>query len=87
MRGSVVTMPGHPSYRILPETSGGLPAIRDSDRFPVNLWRLFPTDQRAIDTTVTGDFVICPLETPRPGRLRLVRIDSATNLSQFIDND
>src|SRR5689334_16196055 len=86
MHGALADDIGHPSYRIRPETPGGLLAIRDADRTPPYVWKLFPSDQRAVETTVTGDFVICPLEGPHPRKLRLVKIRSARNLKVHIDN-
>lgn len=86
MHGALADDIGHPSYRITPETPDGLIAIRDRDRRPAYVWRLLPKDQRAVETTITGDFVICPLERPQPGKLRLARIKSARNLEVHIDN-
>lgn len=86
LKGSVAVAAGHPTYRISPATSTGRLAIRDEDRRPAVLWRLFPIDQRAVETTVSGHFVVCPLEPPNPGGLRLVRIKSAHNLRRKIDN-
>jgi hypothetical protein len=85
IHGALADDIGHPSYRITPETPGGLLAIRDGDRHPAYVWRLLQ-DQRAVETTITGDFVVCPLEGPRPGKLRLVTIRSARNLKVHIDN-
>jgi len=48
--------------------------------------RLFPRDPRAVETVVTGDFLICPLEAPRPGKLRLAKMVSAKNLTVRTDN-
>jgi hypothetical protein len=86
LHGALADDIGHPSYRITPETPGGLLAIRDGDRQPANLWKLLPSDPRAVETTITGDFVVCPLEAPRPGKLRLVTIKSARNLKVHIGN-
>lgn len=86
LSGSVAVDAGHPTYRIATKTSTGLLAIRDGDREPQNLWKLFPTDQRAVETTVSGDFVVCPLEPPNPGGVRLVRIETAHNLHRTIDH-
>jgi hypothetical protein len=86
IHGALADDIGHPSYRITPETSDGLLAVRDGDRYPAYLWRLLPNDQRAVETTITGDFVVCPLEGPKPGKLRLVTIKSARNLKVQIDN-
>jgi hypothetical protein len=86
MHGALADDIGHPSYRITPETADGLLAIRDGDRQPSYVWKLLPSDPRAVETTITGDFVICPLEGPRPGKLRLVTIKSARNLKVHIDH-
>ncbi len=86
MHGEIAPDIGHPTYVITPETSGGLLAVRDEDREPPNLWKLFPNDQRAVETVVSGDFVVCPLEPPNPGRRRLIRIKSARNLHRKIDD-
>ena len=84
--GSIADDIGHPSYRLNPETKDGLLAVRDGDGRPINLWRLIPHDQTAVETTITGDFVICPLEPPQPGKLRLVRIQSARHLKISTNN-
>ena len=87
MHGSVAPDIGHPTWRISPETRDGLIVLQDKkaagtyiDPLPANVGSLFPNDQRAMDTIVTGDFVVCPLEGPRPGRGRLARLKSASNL-------
>lgn len=87
VRGAVAPDAGHPTFRITPETKSGLLALseRDSDGawvdpLPANVRRLFPPDETALETMVSGDFVVCPLEGPRPGGLRLARIASARNL-------
>ncbi len=93
MRGSVAPEAGHPTYRVSPETPAGLIALQEVDSgggeidpLPPNVRRLFPNDQRAVETTVTGDFTICPLEPPRPGKLRLAKLASARNLVVRTDN-
>ena len=93
MHGTVAPDPGHATFRVNPETSSGLIALVERDRsgrlidpLPKNVRRLFPTDQRAVETAVTGDFLICPLEPPRPGKLWLAKMVSAKNLSVRTDN-
>jgi hypothetical protein len=93
MHGAVAPDAGHPTFRVRPETRGGLLALNESDKrgrlidpLPKNVRRLFPSDQRAVKTGVTGDFIICPLEAPRPGKLRLAGMASAKNLEVRTDN-
>jgi hypothetical protein len=88
MHGHVAPGAGHPTYRVNPETRSGLIALQERDAhgkfidpLPSNVRRLFPRDQRAVETVVTGDFTICPLEPPRPNKLRLARMVEAKNLS------
>jgi hypothetical protein len=86
IHGSLADDIGHPSYRITPETKDGLLAVPDDDRQPAYLWSLFPPDERAVETTITGDFLVCPLEPPQPARLRLVQIRAVRHLHRKIDN-
>ncbi len=93
MHGSVAPDAGHPTFRVNPETASGLLALQERDRrgklidaLPKNVRRLFPPDQRTVETVVTGDFFICPLEPPRPGKLRLARMVSAKNLTVRTDS-
>ena len=93
IHGSVAPDAGHPTFRINPETRSGLIALREVDDrgreidpLPDSVRRLFRNNQRAMETTVTGDFVVCPLEPPRPGRLRLAKMASAKNLTVRTDN-
>jgi hypothetical protein len=92
MHGSVAPDAGHPTFRINPETPSGLLALQETDHrgnwidpLPTNVRRLFPNDQRAVETVVTGDFLICPLEPPRPGKLRIAKMVSAKNLTVRTD--
>jgi hypothetical protein len=92
MHGSIAPDVGHPTFRIKPETFSGLIALKEVDSrgkeidpLPLSVRTLFPTDQRAVETSVTGDFLICPLEPPRPGRLRLARMADARNLVVHTD--
>jgi hypothetical protein len=92
MHGSVAPDVGHPTFRISPETPSGLLALQETDHqgkwidpLPANVRRLFPTDQRAVETVVTGVFQICPLEPPRPHKLRLAKMVSAQDLTVRTD--
>jgi hypothetical protein len=93
MHGRVAPEAGHPTYRMTPETRTGLIVLNERDRrgrlidplLPI-VRRLFPTNDRAVETGVTGDFTLCPLEPPRPGRLRLARMVKAQNLSVKTDD-
>lgn len=88
MHGRVAPDAGHPTYRVGPETRTGLIALNERgtrgepiDPLLPEVRRLFPTDQRAVETVVTGNFTLCPMEPPRPGKLRLARMAKAENLS------
>jgi hypothetical protein len=88
MHGHVAPDAGHPTYRVNPETRFGLIPLQERDAhgkffdpLPPNVRRLFPRDQRAVETVVTGDFTICPLEPPRPSKLQLARMVEVKNLS------
>ena len=93
MHGIVAPDAGHPTFRVHPETGSGLIALNERDKhgrlidpLPKNVRRLFPPDQRAVETEVRGDFIICPLEAPRPSKLRLARMVSASHLKVHTEN-
>ena len=93
MYGSVAPGPGHQTFRVYPETRSGLIALnevdgrgREVDPLPANVRQLFPNNQRAMETVVTGVFIICPLEPPQPGKARLAKMVSAKNLAVRTDH-
>ena len=55
----------------------------DGDRNPENLWRLIPNDQRAVETRVTGDFLICPIEPRKAAWQRLASDLDRSKLSEI----
>lgn len=94
LHGTVAPSAGHPTFRVSSEAGAGLIALVERDRkgalidpLPANVRSLFPNDETALYTSITGDFVICPIEAPRPGRLRLAHMKSAENLERRIEDD
>lgn len=92
IHASVAPHAGHPTYRVSPpQPSGWLALIERDERgklidpLPKNVRKLFPQNEHALQTVVTGDFLICPLGPPRPGNLRLARMVSARNVSVHED--
>lgn len=83
VRGRLHFANGNPALRMWIVGTKRLLGVRDDEDLivPANLAKcLVPDSGDAFERTTFGDFVVCPFTADRPGRMRMVCIESAANL-------
>jgi hypothetical protein len=78
VRGRLSNWNGNPTRRIWIIGTNRVLGIREGTELPGNLESLIVD----FDSEVTGDFVLCPLTTAKPGVMQIVCVSAGFNLSK-----
>ena len=81
VHGRLATYNGNPAVRLWRIGTKRVLGISDQ-RFKEEGYRNIPDDllkQLDGESTITGDFLVCPFTQPKPGEMQLVCIESAKN--------
>jgi hypothetical protein len=81
VRGRLATYAGNPAVRLQRFGTKRILGVSDQ-RFKEPGFSNIPDDlsrQLTGETTITGDFVVCPFTRSKPGEMQLVCIESAKN--------
>jgi hypothetical protein len=83
VHGRLATYNGNPAVRLSRFGKRQLLGVSDQ-RFSLSGYRNIPEDlaqQLNGESSITGDFLVCPFTHPRPGEMQLICIESAKNIA------